>query len=505
MGSLNKFGVLGVAILAVLHAPEFSAATFRVPTDARLLQHAEAVVTAKVMDVRENGFRTLNTVLVQRVLKGPLQVGESVRIAEYGGSADGIRLIVAGVPTYDAGKDVLLFLTRNRDGEWTTDGLAIGKFEFVADRQFGMLLLREEKSICGWTTEGAAYRPSVRRAESFLDFLERSMNGEAPSAEYFLPESSHIEARGPRNESGPPYKASDFLLPGGPRWPNFDVPRIFLTNESQIGVASSVDAVDLAAALWTDEPNSTVHYIRGGVTAATSAFRAPDGENTVLFNDPSEEVCKHDDPDGSQCDFVIGMAAIWTNDRHQFGGEMLDSIVEADVVITYGTVLDSNSFAHLIAHELGHTLGLRHSTEPSSGPVSADALMFPTTGPDSFAVLRPWDQLAIATVYGSGTGQPCEGPRFLVQPPAVSVAAGGQARLDAKVEGSFPMNVQWFRGESGVTSDPVPNAKSTPLNLDDVRSGGSYWMRAKNDCGIVNSTSAQIQITSPRGRAVRRP
>jgi matrixin len=435
--------------------------------------------------VREKGFRTLNTVIVQHVVKGLLLVGERLEISEYGGFTDGIRLSVAGVPVYTPGENVLLFLSRNRDGEWTTDGFALGKFDFVADPRIGMLLLRQEEN-----------RVLVRKAESFLGFLERTVRGETAPADYFVPPSL------PRNATASTYNPSDFLLANRARWPSFDVPAVFLTNGNQAGVVSSVDAVDLAAALWNEDPNSTIQYVRGGVTNAKRAFRAPDGENTILFNDPSEELCKHTDLTGEQCDFILGMAAIWTRGEHRFNGESLNNIVEADVVITYGAVLDSNAFAHLIAHEFGHTLGLRHSTE--SDPKSNDALMFPTTSTDSSATLRAWDQMAISTVYGSGPpGASCDGPRFLINPASVFVAAGGQTRLEASVEGTLPIQVQWFHGESGVTSEPVSDATATILDVNDVRISAAYWMRARNPCGIANSTSAQVQITPSRRRPVR--
>jgi hypothetical protein len=100
-------------------------------------------------------------------------------------------------------------------------------------------------------------------------------------------------------------------------------------------------------------------------------------------------------------------------------------------------------------------------------------------------------------------------PPFILgvdQPKSVAgVNAGSQTTLSVAPGGSGPFFYQWYRGERGMTSNPLA-AENDPTLMLTARETGPYWVRVRNACGSVDSNAAMVFVNPapPTTRFMRR-
>ncbi len=142
------------------------------------------------------------------------------------------------------------------------------------------------------------------------------------------------------------------------------------------------------------------------------------------------------------------------------------------------------------------------TTSPISGATSNTFTTPALNSPASYwvRVIRPELYGPVATNVpansNTATVSIATAPAITFQPASSSINSGETASLASTASGS-PISIQWFQGNSGDTSNPVPSANSFTFTTPPLTMTTSYWMRASNAAGTANSTTATVTVNSP--------
>jgi hypothetical protein len=488
----------GVLLISLVFPLTALAEFYVVPTDDALIASSRAIVIGTVTEIQsefaDNGDIVTNIdVDIERVLKGAPRITGSLRLVEPGGVIGTQVMLVSAAPQYWVGNRAMIFLTQTRDGQWRTHGASLGKFDFVDDARGRGLAVRwavahEDPSL--WRADGKPHDEKLRDSARFLAYVERAARTledkpfdriepsetreSAGEADYFIeePVADLTEPRAWQPSANATYPPSAYTQ-GSFRWELFDKSGSVVFKAS--GVQPNYDylgAAQRGLAAWTNDPGSNVAYLYGGTT--TAGF-VNDNQNTIVFNSAG------DVPAGA-----LAYAKWYGGTTHVYKGETFVSISEGDVVMKQNPGVSQKVFDEAITHELGHTLGFRHSDQGT--PSSTQAVMKAVLTGQYGAALGPWDIEAVRTVY-EGTSSP--------------TVPGAPANLIATATSNSSVTITWnaVTGVAGYNLEravnvngpwnPVASPTGTSYTDSGLSAGFTYLYRvfARNSSGGVSTAS----------------
>ena len=106
---------------------------------SEVVVHGRCLRTWAAWDAERRFIWTHNEIQVLDRWKGA--AGAAVVVSELGGIVGDIGMAVDGVPQYQAGEEMVLFLSRTPNGYWRTRGLGQGKHEVQVDSRGGRRVL----------------------------------------------------------------------------------------------------------------------------------------------------------------------------------------------------------------------------------------------------------------------------------------------------------------------------------------------------------------------------
>jgi hypothetical protein len=487
-----------VIFLLALASPA-AATTYSMISDQALADQSTAVADVKVVGVdlapiADGPPSTDYLVEINRVLKGDFPGGTIVVRVPGGINPQGVGLRIWGAPRFAEGEDAVLFLRPAADGTYRVVHLMLGAFHkrVLGGRTLALRDLSEAHEV-GAKEEGV---DAVRVYERFSDWVADRAAGLPDAGGYVLG----------REKAGLGSVADSFsyLLPGDGqpiRWFRFDRGqsvelRVHAGGQPGLGLDATIDAFRVALDAWQSDPGTNIQYVYSGTTQAGGGLARSDGVNSILFDDPYR-----DDPEEAiegtfTCGGggVIAMGGPWFfSGTRPHGGKRFHEAAEADIVTNDGTECffrDNPRVAEeVFAHELGHTLGLGHSTQRG-------ALMFANAHNDGRgALLADDDRAAVASLYGSGAG-----PARLAGPTRLSAratkstevvltwrdrAVGEESyRVEIKVKGQPWREVQSLGADS--TSAVVPDLLPNTRYVFRVRAAaGNRFSRYSNAAAVL--------------------
>jgi hypothetical protein len=520
-----RLSLLVVCLFAVA-LPMF-AITYIVPADHVEVERSKAIIVGRVLRSHvesspQFGIETVTDVILEETIKG--SVGNVIQIHEPGGVLGDQAYVIPGVPAFIEGDRVLLFLHQRTTGEYSVTDLQLGSFHFAKDVVGRELVIRNESEVNGWDVDGTPHEEPHRSAGQFINYIRGIVRGEDVFEDYVvenMPLAVVSETVKAQAISAAAFTATSYTvdLNGGlgARWNIFPSNVIWNRGNSEIGVlGNGASQIATAFASWN---GGGAHYVLASANANPKGILdGTDGVNNIVFEKNLTAI-------GAQ-PFVCGVggvlgaggitSAFFGGGTHVFHGETFATTLEVDVSMNQGlggctlAQVPPGEFNTTVTHEVGHTLGFRHSdqtrtqnalctTDPSLD-CSNSAIMVHFVVVGLNGQLQPWDNSAISSVYGAGPA--CTPPSITQQPGGATITSGSSAMLTVIATGTPAITYQWYAGAVGNISAPVSGGTNATISVSPAVTT-SYWVRVTGQCApVADSVAATITVNPANCPAV---
>lgn len=365
--------LLGLTVIA-------AATTFITPNDDNLMIESRAIIRGKVISQgsaydESTGFvYTYVKVRVKEVFKGNISTN-TIILKEIGGEAGGHGTMVFSRPQFEVGEKVLLYLDTWPDGSLRVHDQFLGKFTIYKDKATGALMVQRlgldemagaiPPAPDGVTTnklEFSAYTQMLRQRLSAN--MQKSVEFET---RYYPSEPLRMTPMeyNVKMQNGQIVPAFHVFDPAHrARWfqPDIGQPVTYLINTSQQPSANARADIDAAMAAWSNVSGCSLRVVDGGTTTNCSQNGVAVAEFTNCLGYFSP---------GGTCQGVIAEGGFnYTLNSKIVSGlsfyQTINGFIEFNPYSACSFSSDCN-IEEITTHEMGHSLGLYHSWDPTYG------------------------------------------------------------------------------------------------------------------------------------------
>lgn len=362
-------------------SPAISAVTIVPPANiGELAATSDAVVVVRAVESlsshRGRMILTTSEVVVEERLSGNVTVGDILFVRCPGGTVDGERWTVPGVPNFAKGKRYFVCLHASESNPshepaeaiWIPSTFAYGVLEEVLTKNGEALFtpIAESRDLHTLHSSDAVEPLGSYHKRNFLNHLAQVLDG---SSEW---DADRVTAhRDPPHSKGVP-EICEFIPVNGrnSRWRVFDSGGVISISGTEGGDLSlpggGLRELADATSAWMHASDSSLNILFEGEVEFGVNCQTGGQRNAVTFNDPCSDIAPL-----QSCSGVLAFGGPFqTGSPHPFDGQSWETITSWLVVVNDGSdCLGSTGYRRMLTHELGHGLGYAHVDD-------TNALMF---------------------------------------------------------------------------------------------------------------------------------